>query len=173
MIGLPQAMNEAQRAPYVQMAKDDKMRSKTDPRYYNEGERDILTAQGIPYSQVQKEREAALRKEENMKKRIVEMVTECFMSNSKFGWAISGRTMFNWFQFISAIRKQPFYFMFGSFFCKHMTDGSYLPAEVALTCFNLEDGVQRKYHTFVDPGKKSNRTTLHWIKDNQITSYVV
>lgn len=89
MIGLPQAMDEAQRAPYVQMAKDDKMRSKTDPRYYNEGERDILTAQGIPYSQVLKEREAAVRKEENMKKRIAQIVTECFMNNSKFGWVPS------------------------------------------------------------------------------------
>lgn len=98
-----QLMDEAQRAPYVQMAKEDKVRSKTDPRYYDEGERDILTAQGIPYSQVRKEREEAVRKEESMKRRTLDMVNECFMNGSMFGWTTSsGRpiylTGFDWFQ---------------------------------------------------------------------------
>lgn len=50
-----------------------------------------------------------------------------------------------------AIKDQPFYFMCGVFFCKTM-EKEYIPAELAIAAFSCENGVERKFHTFVNPG---------------------
>lgn len=52
----------------------------------------------------------------------------------------------------AAIDEQPFYFMSGVYFCK-TNDGVFVPAEVALSNFNLKYGIVKKYHTFVNPCK--------------------
>lgn len=41
--------------------------------------------------------------------------------------------------------------MAGVYFCKS-SDNFFVPAEIGVTRFNLEHGIVRKYHTFINPG---------------------
>lgn len=70
-------MSKAERERFEKMAKEDKVKSKMNPR-----EHEIYTSQGIPYSVVRQEQEDAKRKFEDMQQRIRELVENGFLSNS-------------------------------------------------------------------------------------------
>lgn len=92
-------MDKAAREPYEQMAKEDKIRMKSMPpedrpqrpqRQY-----DILTAQGVPYSVVERERNEKLAKEESAKLRIRQLIENEFDLDSEYrcGLAVSALSM--------------------------------------------------------------------------------
>lgn len=44
-----------------------------------------------------------------------------------------------------------FYFIHANFFCI-CDDGDYIPAELAVSCFSLKYGIEKYYHTMINPG---------------------
>ncbi|XP_052869742.1 protein maelstrom homolog isoform X2 [Anopheles cruzii] len=114
-----QKMNAEQRAPYEEKAKKNRD---------NHGEK--LTAQGIPYSQV----EAQKRERE----------TKVLGHHQRLRTTLQQATKRN------ALDKQIFYFIAFAYFCED-TEGNFIPAEMAVVRFNLERGVHDKLHVRIDP----------------------
>lgn len=82
-------MGKAAREPYERRAKEDKERSKAmpadeRPNRNQPPRRDIRTAQGVLYSEVEAARNAKMRKEESNRLRIGQLVENCFDLDSEF-----------------------------------------------------------------------------------------
>lgn len=78
-------MTSDERAPYEAKAKE--MKANPNTTSHNRPvrvERDILTCHGIPYSQIQKERQELELKETKMKTRIRDLIDNGFLQNSKY-----------------------------------------------------------------------------------------
>lgn len=98
-------MSKGERAGFEKMAREDKVKSKLNPR-----EHEIYTSQGVPYSQVRQEQQDAIRKFENMQQRISQLVEDGFLSNS---------TSTSYFSQLFAINLFFFFSCFCFFFCSH------------------------------------------------------
>ncbi|XP_058061493.1 protein maelstrom homolog [Anopheles bellator] len=111
-------MNAQQRAPFEDKAKKNR----------DFGER--LTAQGIPYSQVEAQKRERETKVLGHHQRLTELLQQATKKN--------------------ALEKQDFFFISFAYFCED-SEGNYIPAEMAVVRFNLEQAVHDKLHVRIDP----------------------
>lgn len=151
-------MSKEQREPYEKRAKEAKTISKSNPKTHER-----YTSQGVAFSEIERQKEEAVKKKNDMVSRIKKLIDDGFMENSKTRHAFIFRIAFvpfrsfliSFFLFFcclfTAIADQMFYFMMGNYFCK-THENLYVPAEVAVTRFSLKSGICSRYHTYVNPG---------------------
>ncbi|XP_075158623.1 protein maelstrom 1-like [Haematobia irritans] len=118
-------MDADQRAPYKERAKEAKM-------LFSRSAAEKLTSTGVPVSQIEKERRDQEDKEFRMKRDIESTVKKSVNSDK--------------------LEKQSYYFIMVNYFTKTLKGGVYVPAELAICKFSLQDGVSRVYHTLINPG---------------------
>ncbi|XP_035781819.1 protein maelstrom homolog [Anopheles albimanus] len=116
------AMNAAQRAPYLEKAKQSKA---------NGGNGVKLTSLGIPVSQIDAER----REKEEHAASIITRLKAMLETASRN----------------DTLESLDFYIISFAYFCVN-SDGDFLPAEMAVVRFNLKDGVHDKLHMLINPG---------------------
>lgn len=116
-------MSPSQRAPYEAMAKADKLKGKSGGEKYS--------SQGVPLSQIEREKREKELAERLMKKEIEDTVKDGFANDT--------------------LATQKYYFVMANYFAK-TTDCDYIPAEIAVAEYSLKSGVNKKFHTFIDPG---------------------
>ncbi|EDS30325.1 maelstrom [Culex quinquefasciatus] len=114
-----------EREPYNQRAKQNKANPKEAGGY---GER--YTAQGKPFSQVQAEAAKRRQLEEQIQKRIVEMIQTASANN--------------------ALGELEVYFVSCNYFCVSLS-GEYVPAELAIIKYSLNDGVMDSLNVLINP----------------------
>ncbi|KAL9705497.1 hypothetical protein quinque_009015 [Culex quinquefasciatus] len=114
-----------EREPYNQRAKQNKANPKDAGGY---GER--YTAQGKPFSQVQAEAVKRRQLEEQIQKRIVEMIQTASANN--------------------ALGELEVYFVSCNYFCVSLS-GEYVPAELAIIKYSLNDGVMDSLNVLINP----------------------
>lgn len=114
-----------EREPYNRKAKENKANPKVSGGY---GER--YTAQGKPFSQVQAEAAKRRQLEEQVQKRIVDMVQMASTDN--------------------ALGELAVYFISCNYFCVSLS-GEYVPAELAIIKYSLNEGVMDKLNVLIDP----------------------
>lgn len=133
--GMEQLMNEAGPSwnrltdSERQVYKEQATVYKTLPKQ-NYGEK--YTAQGVPYSQVDKEKQELLKKQKTIGLVISEMIQTAVHNNE--------------------LEKMQMFFISVNYFCKTNTD-LFVPAELAMVQYNLESGVQSKMHQLINPVK--------------------
>ncbi|XP_058450700.1 protein maelstrom homolog [Malaya genurostris] len=88
------------------------------------------TAQGIPFSQIEKEKQMRLKKEQTIRKAVTEMIETAACNN--------------------VLEKMKVYLISFNYFCK-TSKQLYIPAEMAIISYSLERGVIDKFHQFVNP----------------------
>ncbi|KAL1378423.1 hypothetical protein pipiens_003983 [Culex pipiens pipiens] len=133
--GMEQVMREA--GPHWDKL-DDEMREvyKDKAKAYkklpkqNYGEK--YTAQGIPYSVVEKEQRERAAKVELIRNSIAERIQTACVRNE--------------------LEAMKVYFIAFNHFCK-TTSNVYVPAEMALAKYSLENGVMAKMHEYINPQK--------------------
>lgn len=118
-------LKEHERQIYKDQATDYKKHPKQ-----NYGEK--YTAQGVPYSQVEMEKQELLKKQQTIGLVISEMIQSAVLNN--------------------VLEKMQVYFISVNHFCKTSAD-VYIPAEIAMVQYNLELGVQAKMHDMINPVK--------------------
>ncbi|XP_050082177.1 protein maelstrom homolog [Anopheles aquasalis] len=116
------AMNAAQRAPYLEKAKQSKL---------NGGNGVKLTSLGIPVSQIDAERREKEEHAASIITRLKAMLETASQNDT--------------------LESLDFYIISFAYFCVN-SDGDYLPAEMAVVRFNLKDGVHTKLHMLINPG---------------------
>lgn len=131
-------MSEDEKAYYKEKAKggEVKIPRKSGANRAKSGGGDsgsgIKTSHGISVSAYEQEERQKKIEEENMRRRISSMIQHVPLMTD----------------FLS----HPLYFMFGNYFYKN-NDGVYSPAELAMVKFTFHDGVLKKLHAFINPGK--------------------
>lgn len=113
-----------EREVYKNRAKAYKLSPKS-----NFGEK--YTAQGIPFSQIEREKQARLKKEQTIRKAVAEVIQTAVGNN--------------------ALDKLEVYLISFNYFCKTSSE-VFIPAELAIIRYSLEQGVIDKLHTFINPG---------------------
>uniref|UniRef100_A0A2M4BMU7 HMG box domain-containing protein n=1 Tax=Anopheles marajoara TaxID=58244 RepID=A0A2M4BMU7_9DIPT len=116
------AMNAAQRAPYLEKAKQSK---------FGGGNAVKLTSLGVPVTQIDAER----REKEEHAASIITRLKAMLETASRN----------------DTLESLDFYIISFAYFCVN-SDGDYLPAEMAVVRFNLKDGVHAKLHMLINPG---------------------
>lgn len=109
---------------YTQLAKANKEKEKVNMD-------NKYTSLGISYTEKQKEE---MKEAEELRKQDVE-ITDTVDGLSE-----------------STLRTHLFYIGHVNYYCK-TEEGSFIPAELALSEFNLEDGIRNTYHVLIDPGE--------------------
>lgn len=112
-----------QKERYKRLAKTQPARVVVVPPKY--------TSQGISLDVIAREEQEALEKDAYMKRKVKNVVEDGFLSND--------------------INSRPFYFIMANYFYK-THDGKYSPAELAMVKFSFENGIEKPYHTFINPG---------------------
>lgn len=56
----------------------------------------------------------------------------------------------------TALPIYPFHLIHVNYYC-HQENGMYTPCELALSEFNLLDGVRKVYHTLINPGEYTSK----------------
>ncbi|XP_065084893.1 protein maelstrom homolog [Ochlerotatus camptorhynchus] len=118
-------LKEAERQVY----KDQAAAYKNQPKQ-NYGEK--YTAQGVPYSLVEMQKQELLKKQQTIGLVISEMIQTAMHNN--------------------VLEKMQMYFISINHFCKTSTN-VFVPAELAMVQYNLELGVQAKMHELINPVK--------------------
>lgn len=99
----------------------------------NKPDYERYTSQGVAFSQIDKEKKTQLEKEKYTINTINDFV--------------------NGLTFPNGLANQEIFFMMGNYFCRKVD--CYYPAELGIAKFSFEQGVIKKYHLFVNPGKPS------------------
>lgn len=118
-----------EREPYNAKAK----KNKANPNfggYGGGGAGERYTAQGKPFSQVEMEAMKRRQMEEQIRKQIVEMVETASTNN--------------------ALGELEVYFVSCNYFCVSLS-GEYVPAELAIIKYSLNDGVMDKLNVLINP----------------------
>ncbi|XP_055541232.1 protein maelstrom homolog [Wyeomyia smithii] len=89
------------------------------------------TSQGIPFSQIEREKQARLKKEQSIRRTVSELIQTAAGNN--------------------ALDKMEVFLISFNYFCK-TTAEIYIPAEMAIIRYSLEQGVIDKLHMFINPG---------------------
>ncbi|XP_058814867.1 protein maelstrom homolog [Topomyia yanbarensis] len=118
------ALTVAEREAYKDRAKSYKLSPKA-----NYGEK--YTAQGIPFSQIEREKQGRQKKEQTIRKAVSEMIQTATCNN--------------------ALDKMKVHLIAFNYFCK-TNKQDYVPAEMAIISYSLGQGVMDKLHEFVNPG---------------------
>ena len=116
---------EEEKKYYTQLAKADKEKEKVNPG-------NKFTTLGISYIEKQKEELQEAIELQNQDNEIIETVDNLTEST---------------------VRTHLFYIGHVNYFCYHAERDCYIPAELALSEFNLEDGVKHTYHVLIDPSE--------------------
>ncbi|XP_059221665.1 protein maelstrom 1 [Stomoxys calcitrans] len=117
-------MNAEERAPY-------KERQKEELHLTNRSAAEKFTCTGIPISQIEQEKLKKENKELRMKHDIESFVGKSVKENK--------------------LEHQPYYFVMVNYFTKTLKGGVYVPAELALCKFSLQEGVSSIYQTLINP----------------------
>lgn len=133
--GMDQVMREAGpswnrlKESEKQVYKEQAIAYKASPKQ-NYGEK--YTAQGVPYSQVEQEKQELLKKQQTISLVISETIQSAVLNN--------------------VLEKMQVYFISVNHFCKTSAD-VYIPAELSMVRYNLEAGVQARLHELINPVK--------------------
>lgn len=117
-------MSPQERGPYNEKAKNERISSR------NANEK--LTCTGVPIQLVEKAKLEEEQSVRSMKKNIDKMVRDSLKRNE--------------------LADQKYFFIMVNYFTKTLQGGVYLPAEISLCQFSLKDGINHKFHSFVNPG---------------------
>lgn len=86
---ISQTMSKEQREPYEKRAKDAKIASKSNPKTHER-----FTSQGVAFSEIDRQKEEAVKKKDDMVRRIKKLIDDGFMENSKTRHAFIFRIAF-------------------------------------------------------------------------------
>ncbi|XP_075149923.1 protein maelstrom 1-like [Haematobia irritans] len=117
-------MNAEERAPYKEKQKEELRLF-----YRNSGEK--LSCTGMPISQIEKNKLDHENKERTMKQDIENAVRNSLQNKN--------------------LEKQSYYFIMANYFIKTLKGGAYVPAEIAICKFSLNEGVSDIYQTLINP----------------------
>uniref|UniRef100_A0A0K8ULA0 Protein maelstrom n=1 Tax=Bactrocera latifrons TaxID=174628 RepID=A0A0K8ULA0_BACLA len=120
-----QSMTILERAPYNERAKQEKMGLKS-------GGTPKLTCTGKAIEEVERERKYAEDRERSMKRTIDNTVRNSVKN--------------------CQLKTQPYYFVMVNYFTRSLGSGCYVPAEISVAKYSLQEGVCRTYHSFINPG---------------------
>ncbi|XP_054727573.1 protein maelstrom 1 [Anastrepha obliqua] len=119
------SMSMEERSPYNERAKQERSKLKSAPPK--------LTCTGKPLDQVEKDLQVADQWNIQMKRNI-EMVVRNSVNNDQ-------------------LKTQSYFFVMVNYFVKSLRGDSYVPAEISVAEYSLQEGVCRKYHTLINPGR--------------------
>lgn len=145
-------MTAQERAPYNERAKMEKINSPSAAR-------PKLTCTGRSIEEVERERQDAERRERCMK-RTIEMTVRNSVKNCRkltvlFKAVLCIHKIFIFFccnNFLIEMKSQPYYFLTVNYFTRSISGAFYVPAEISVAKYSLEEGVCRTYHSFLNPG---------------------
>ncbi|XP_039961078.1 protein maelstrom 1 [Bactrocera tryoni] len=125
--GIWASMTIQERAPYNERAKQEKMGLKS-------GGAPKLTCTGKAIEEVERERKDAEDRERSMKRTIDNTVRNSVKN--------------------CQLKTQPYYFLMVNYFTRSLGSGCYVPAEISVAKYSLQEGVCRTYHSFINPGSE-------------------
>ena len=123
-----------------------------------------FTSHGVSLEKIDQEQRELSEKQKYMERKTAGVVEDSFLENGRLCIHCVFLLLLSWVDVVNQfsinafyhfestdIHTRPFVFIMANYFYK-TSDGIFSPAEIAVAKFCFENGILKKYHTFVDPG---------------------